>query len=545
MKFIDLKERELPAPIRVDLCIIGSGPAGVTIANEFSGSNIQVVIIEGGGFEQTPAHKALYEVENAGIPRTSPQDLVRNRIIGGSSHSWNGRCVSFDSIDLETRAWVPHSGWPITLTDIQPVLDRSRKLLGIGPNIYDSRLWRELGISPPRPRFDSASLKPQFWQLSRDERHPLEPTRFSRVLSAMEASNIRCLMHANVTHINTSEDGAQAKSVEVRTLEGRRVEVVANVFVLACGGLENARLLLASSKISPQGIGNSYDLVGRFLMDHPGCELGWFDPFRAVPVQKRFGYYLLDRGCGQNVYSFGLALSPEVQRKEQLLNCAAFLNERPSTHQSWSAMKHLVGNFMAATKGRDTYRISKKDVSLIIKDFPKLLGNAYRRIVRRQGPVLKVEELTLYCLVEQAPDPASRVTLAQKTDALGMPLLRIDWRIGELERRSVARLNELIQLELRRTSLPEYFKNFRIEDVDWRSQFIDRAHPSGTTRMAASPKQGVVDSNCKVHGVAGLYVAGSSVFPTAGHGNPTLMIVALAIRLADWLKRHEFARADA
>ena len=545
MKFVDLKELDSPAPIQADLCIIGSGPAGVTIANEFAGSSVQVVIIEGGGLEQTPAHQALFEVENAGTPRATPQDLVRNRIIGGSSHSWSGRCVSFDSIDFESRAWVPHSGWPINLADIQSVLDRSRKLLGIGPNIYDSQLWLELGISPPRPRFDTATLKSQFWQNSRDERNPLEPTRFSRVLSAMGASNIRCLVHANVTHINTSEDGAQAKSLEVRTLEGRRVEVKANVFVLACGGLENARLLLASNRISPSGVGNSYDLVGRFLMDHPGCELGWFDPFRAVPVQKRFGYYLLDHESGQNVYSFGLALSPEIQREEQLLNCAAFLNERPSTHQSWSAMKLLVSRFMAATKGRDTHRISKKDVSLVIKDFPKLLGNAYRRIVRRQGPILKVEELTLYCLVEQTPDPASRVTLAQRTDALGMPLLRIDWRIGELERRSVVRLSELIQLELRRSSLPGYSRNFRIEDVDWRSQFIDRAHPSGTTRMAASPKQGVVDHNCKVHGVAGLYVAGSSVFPTAGHGNPTLMIMALAIRLADWLKRCEFARGDA
>ena len=127
-----------------------------------------------------------------------------------------------------------------------------------------------------------------------------------------------------------------------------------------------------------------------------------------------------------------------------------------------------------------------------------------------------------------------------------MPLLRIDWRIGELERRSVMRLNELIGLELRRVGLPEHFRNNHLsEDINWRSQFIDRAHPSGTTRMSDSPKQGVVDRNCKVHGVAGLYIAGSSVFPTAGHANPTLMIVALAIRLADWLKRHEFASKHA
>ena len=177
----------------------------------------------------------------------------------------------------------------------------------------------------------------------------------------------------------------------------------------------------------------------------------------------------------------------------------------------------------------------------MVGDLPWLLGNVYRRVTRRQGQIQRTDELSLYCLVEQTPDPSSRVTLAEQTDALGMPLLRIDWRIGELERRSVMRLNELILLELRRAGFEEPFrKNRSLEDTNWPSQFIDHNHPSGTTRMSDSPKQGVVDRNCKVHEVKGLYIAGSSVFPTAGHANPTLMIVALAIRLADWLKRHEF-----
>ena len=171
-----------------------------------------------------------------------------------------------------------------------------------------------------------------------------------------------------------------------------------------------------------------------------------------------------------------------------------------------------------------------------------MLSNAYRRVARRQKPIRRTDELLLYCLVEQTPDPSSRVSLAEQTDALGMPLLRIDWRIGDLERRSVMRLNELIGLELRRAGFRGHLRNNHwLQDMNWRSQFIDRAHPSGTTRMSDSPKQGVVDRNCKVHEVEGLFIAGSSVFPTAGHANPTLMIVALAIRLADWLKCHEFA----
>jgi choline dehydrogenase-like flavoprotein len=541
MKFIDFEKLEDADPIKADLCIAGSGPAGATIAKEFAGSKLQVLIVEGGGTEETPADQALYDVENVGANRDTPQDRVRNRIVGGSSHTWAGHCVSPDDIDFETRGWVPHSGWPIGLQDIHPFLDRSRKYLGIGPNIYDDRLWKQLGLSPPRPRIDPAFLRSQFWQYSRDERNPLEPTRFSRTLAGIDASNVRLLMHANITQINTSEDGVRVKSLEVRSLDGRRAEVQANTVILACGALENARLLLASNKIARDGVGNSHDLVGRFLMDHPGCALGLFDPRRSASIQSRFGYYFLDHEDGRSLYAFGLMLSPEIQRKEQLLNCAAFLPQAPSADESWSALKRLV------RPGAERCRTSRaKDAAVVIGDLPRLLSNVYRRVARLQAPILKTDELSLYCLVEQTPNPSSRVTLGQQMDALGMPLLRVDWRIGELERRSVMRLNELVGWELRRVGLPEYIPNRHLsEDIDWRSQFIDRAHPSGTTRMSESPRQGVVDRNCKVHGVGGLYIAGSSVFPAAGHANPTLLIVALAIRLADWLKRHELANDHA
>jgi choline dehydrogenase-like flavoprotein len=538
MKFIDLEELENDSLIEADLCIVGSGPAGVTIAKEFSGSRIQVLILEGGGLEQTSADQALYDFENVGAIRNTPSDyLLRNRSIGGTSTLWNGRCVAFDDIDFESKPWLPHSGWPINPSDIRPFLDRSRRYLGLGPHIYDERLWKELGISSYRWRIAPTYLKSQFWQYSRGTGDSSEAIRFSRTLAEMEAPNIKLLMHANVTQINTSEDGTRIESLEFRTLNGRRAKATAKAIVLACGGLENARLLLASNRFSRNGVGNSHDLVGRFLMDHPGCRLGRFDPRQSISVQRRFGHYLLDHKDGRNLYAFGLKLSPDIQREEHLLNCAAFLDPAPPTYDSWSALKRLIRPGVERRRGSGA-----KDAAVVIGDLPWLLGNVYRRVVWRQGLIQRTDELSLSCLVEQTPDPASRVTLAEKTDALGMPLLRIDWRIGELERQSVMRLSELVVLELRRAGFAGHFRsNQSLDNPNWRSQFIDHNHPSGTTRMSVSPKQGVVDQNCKVHETKGLYIAGSSVFPTAGHANPTLMIVALAIRLADWLKRTEFA----
>ena len=537
MKFIDFEELEDGSSIKADLCIVGSGPAGASIAKEFAGSKVQVLILEGGGPEQTLADQALYNFENVGAIRDTSGEPARIRSIGGTSNLWTGRCAPFDDIDFESKAWLPHSGWPINLSDIRPFLDRSRKHLGLGPNIYDERLWKELGSSSSRPTIDPIFLKSQFWQYSKDEDNSGKPIRFSRTLAELDAPNVRLLMHANVTHINTNEDGTRVESLEVRTLHGRRAKATANAIVMACGGLENARLLLASNRFASRGVGNSHDLVGRFLMDHPMCKLGWFDPHRCFPIQRQFGQYLLAHQDGRHLYNYGLMLAPEIQRKEQLLNCAAFLEQAPTADDSWSALKRLIR--------RDTEHHGSrmmKDAAVVIGDLPWLLGNVYRRVALRQIQIPRVAELSLKCLVEQTPDPSSRVTLADQTDALGMPLLRIDWRIGELERRSVRRLNELILMELRRAGFEEIFRNNQLlADANWRSQFSEYNHPSGTTRMSDSPKEGVVDRNCKVHEVKGLYIAGSSVFPTAGHANPTLMIVTLAIRLADWLKRHEFA----
>jgi len=373
--------------------------------------------------------------------------------------------------------------------------------------------------------------------LSRDK-HGL-PTRFSKIIAAIDAPNIEVLTHANVTHLNTSPCGTHVDSLDVRTLDGKHIQVKSKIVILCCGGIENARLLLVSNRIVPNGVGNGYDLVGRFLMDHPRCKLGWFQPCSADIIQDRFGGYWLNEG-GWHCYHHGFGLSSEVQRTEHLLNCAASVSTVPSAQDPWNALKSLLAKVKLNPVVPECAPPLSKDLNTAIRGFPTLLNSAYWYVVRRRRPIVKVQEIFLNCLVEQAPDPASRVTLSNRRDALGMPLPRIDWRIGELERRSVLRLGELIGLELKRIGLPEPSANIELSnDQDWRSSFVDACHHTGTTRMANSPQYGVVDRNCQVHGVAGLYIAGSSVFPTTGHGNPTLMIVALAIRLADWLKQSE------
>jgi len=215
-------------------------------------------------------------------------------------------------------------------------------------------------------------------------------------------------------------------------------------------------------------------------------------------------------------------LSEETQRREQLLNCAAWLDEERAVDDPWDAIKRL--------RRPDPSGRRMADVRAVVANPALLVRGVRRRVLEKRGVPHKLNRLFLRSIVEQAPDHLSRITLSDRKDEFGVPLPRIDWRIGQLERKSIARLAELIELELPKLG-------FTKPDLVANPDFIDAAHPSGATRMAEDPACGVVDKNCAVHGVRGLYVSGSSVFPTAGHANPTLMIVIMAIRLAEHLRR--------
>jgi choline dehydrogenase-like flavoprotein len=551
LKFSDLRDVTTNSLIETDLCIIGSGPAGLSIAKEFIGTNIQVLIVESGGLEEEPETQALYDIENVGAPRQMQQDLVRNRIVGGTSHTWTGRCTQFDAIDFQQRDWVPYSGWAIEQDSLDSYLDRARANLGLGSNCYDESLWERFKVSPPRNPVNPSLLKSQFWQFSKASHVNREPMRFKQYLlpngELSNASNISVLLHANVTHLNTNQQGTKLESVEVTTLNKRETEkkqafIKAKTVVLCCGAIENARLLLASNRIVPNGVGNQNDQVGRFLMDHPGTVVGVFDPKRSYKVEDRFGLYSLKNEEGRSVYLHGLALSPELQVKEQLLNSAVFLMSAPTESDPWEAIKRLKNLLKQGKSTKPVYQ----DLLAVLTQPGAVLQGLYRQLVKRRTPIIKSAFLFLYCLIEQLPDPESRITLSEQKDALGMPLSKLNWKISQKELQTAKRIGECVTQEFQRLGLPqpklsEWLYAEENGQSDWQANFTDRAHPTGTTRMTVDPKEGVVDVNCQVHGVSGLFVAGSSVFPTTGHANPTLMIVALSIRLADWLKANTFS----
>ena len=334
--------------------------------------------------------------------------------------------------------------------------------------------------------------------------------------------NVRLLLNATVTELSAAESGRALSSVTVATPEGKRIRVRARAFVLCAGGIENARLLLAS------GVGNGHDLVGRFFADHPNAHCATIDPASAARLQELYG--LLYRGRIR--YLPRLVLSEEVQRSREVLSCAAHPVFDFGEGSGIEAARRVS---RAARAGRRPPEL-RRELGRIVRDARSLAPVAYRRFAKGRSAQATPARVMLQTHAEQAPNPDSRVTLSERRDRLGVPLPQVDWRLSELDRRTAQVMVETVAQEFGRLGLGEVRAEPWLAGADWSPRLGDSYHHMGTTRLGSDPKSSVVNRDCRVHGMEGLYVAGSSVFPASGFANPTLTLTAMAIRLSDHLK---------
>ncbi len=565
MKVENLAAFEPGTVFDADLVIAGGGPAGLMIAREFFGTSIRVLVLESGLLDETPDHAALAEVESIGEPRTEAQKHkriafhgasstiwsnecqpygVRCRALGGSSHAWAGKSAAFDPIDFRARPWIQNSGWPIEHSSLQPFLNRAIQAMN-------------LSLEQPDVQVSTEDLRSFYWQFSRSRLDHLDVMRFGREFVTFTASNIRVLLNATATQIGLTNDGTRFEFVDVATLEGAKSRVNAKLAVIAASGIENSRLLLASNTVHAAGIGNLHDRVGRYLMDHPGAKVGQFGPEAIAPLMKRFGFRGVRNGGAMHMFMHGLALTPAVQEREELPNAAIYFMGERSPDDPWDALKRLLQR-KSPRPFQDSLALIRR-ADLIVKGAglkvlasdltPAPLKDLIVNTAIRYRPNMVAEEFlsgglphkltgfSIDAITEQRPNPDSRVTLSHNTDRHGVPLAKVDWRIDGRDRHGLVRIAQLAHGILPQIGLPQpLLEPWVAEDRAEDSVIIDMAHTLGTTRMSSDPKVGVVDSQCQVHGVHGLYIAGGSIFPTSGHANPTLMILALAIRLADTIK---------
>jgi choline dehydrogenase-like flavoprotein len=428
---------------------------------------------------------------------------------------WPGQCIRLDPWDFESRDWVPDSGWPITADALEPFYRRAESWLGIPERASDEQAWRRFGLVPPA--FDPARLTHKSAVYSP---HP-DVGAFYRT-AFEEAANVRVLLHATAARIDGRHGGRVAEELELRSLGGRVGRVRAGTFVLCGGGIENARLLLLS------GLGDEHDVVGRYLQDHPTV---WADVRSDRPEALQAFYGRLGRGKVR--YVPRVRLSWEAQRRHQVLNAVATPIYDYRETPGMAAARELSS---ALQERRRPARLGRGEVYGALRQLDRVAVAGYRRFARGRPSPKPVRGTRLQILCEQGPNRDSRVVLSPDHDVLGLPKAKVDWRLSELERRTARVVTDILDDELSRLGLGKVAALEWLDGDGWAGGFEDAYHPSGTTRMSADPAKGVVDSNCRVHGVPGLYLSGSSVFPTGGYANPTLTILALALRLADHLK---------
>lgn len=518
--FRNFREYEEGAVIDTDLCIIGAGAAGITIAREYVEAGREVLLLESGDLEPEPATLDLNKGSSVGEPHP-PLEVTRLRFFGGTTNHWDGHCRPLDPIDFEKREWVPHSGWPITFADLEPFYARAQPVCELGPYEYAPEDWAvEL---PGLIAFDPQRIENRLWQFS-------PPTRFgTRYREELErAESIHVLFNANVVEIVVNENARTVREVAIKSLDGKAGRVRPRTVVLAGGGIENPRILLASKGVMSSGLGNAHDHVGRYFMEHPHALIGFAVP--EVELDRFAPYY----GGVEATIQAGTAtlrakpgLSEAVQRAERLPNACVDMGYGFDRSTGYLALRET-GNSLLDGRLPDELGDAVLDM---VSDLDGLAAGVYRRLTDQRV-------LWFGANTEQVPNPESRVTLAAERDAVGVPRPKLDWQLTMQDKEATRRACRMVGEELARLGIGR----MRLDDWlladgdDWQGLDV-RYHHMGTTRMSDDPKQGVVDADCRVHGIDNLYIAGSSVFPTSGYANPTLTIVAMAIRLADHLRQ--------
>ena len=539
------------APLEYDLCIIGSGPAGGTLAAELAESGLSVCVLESGKARVTRHGDELREVRSRGI---HIKEYSRERVLGGASTTWAGLSSPLDEIDMAPRPFLEQSGWPIERDELLPFWSQAA----------ERYRFPELDLFDGHADFQALRAKGDLqpdWQAVEEKLFlaATEPQNFgTEVRAVYEDGPVDLWLNATVLCLEGEPGSDLISSVRMRSSSGREASLRAKAFVLGTGGIENARLLLLSTDQCPAGLGNQRDQVGRYLMNHPKNYNGIL---RLAQPLEDLPYFF---GCIYKGFAgyAGLRLPDEVQWKEELMN--SYIRFEPLF--PWSDNDGIESMVLLAKKCKfvmKRFRRGKEDQVIELRDysetgddsdflnerkstlgwiglFGRILANLpsvsqylYFRLVARSKPLIK--QVRLRNFMEMEPRAENRVVLSEGHDVNGTPLALVQHDTTERDRRSMVRLHTALASECERLGLGTL--DTKLAGADPWPITQDASHHMGTTRMGTDPTTSVVDTDLKLHGVQNVYLAGASVFPTSGCANPTFTIVALSIRLARHLER--------
>lgn len=479
-----------PLEGRYQVCVCGTGPAGMTVARELAARGVRVLLLEAGGFDLSAESQDVYDGESVGPLDYYGVSSCRLRMFGGTSNHWAGRCGVFERIDFEPRDIWGLPGWPIAYDEAYRRLDDARDILDIAGQPL---------VPPEDPHWNDRRFRPAAAARS-------GPTRFGeKYRSELETSTrIDTLLNANVIGATLDENGSRVSSLTVSDYRGRNFVVEADRYVVAFGAIENARFLLNVGEASGVRIGDAGGFVGRCFMEHFDIKLGRFATFDS-PVW---------RNDEAHVFNADEALTRSRKLGTATVNIQP--GARPSFYGRLAPLRKIANNITCAADAFRPGGVAKRTA-----------------LCRGDGVVTNI--------MEQTPNRDSRVLLDKSAkDRFGNYRIALDWRMSEQDVATIAGLAEEVGKSFAAQNIARLQISSDILSGKPRPGY--HCHQMGTTRMSADASDGVVDPNSKVHGVRNLYMAGSSVFSTGGGINPTLTIVALSLRLGEHVAT-EIARA--
>lgn len=477
---VDLNNEKI-REARYDACVYGSGPAGMTLARALAAKGKLVALLEGGGLSYSEESQSLYDGKSVGIQDWNALRTCRLRFFGGTSNHWTGRCGTFDPIDFENRDYYGLPGWPIGRNELLGYLPKAMEIVDIPAH----------ALPDVHPALEGNQFHLSEYALS------TPPTRFGeKYLNEIKSSSkIHAYINANLVNINLRESGDSVANTEVRNFKGGSHIFAANEHALALGTVENARILLNADKQLKSGIGNHSGMVGRCFMEHFNVAYGRFvtentQAMGRTMVLSPTAALIRARGIGNGVLAFDTNSEAVMYGRLRVLK---------------KAVRDTICKSESATA------ISRK-----FEDFD-CPGDG-----------------VISSMIEQSPNPDSRVTLDSERDPFGLRRVKLNWVMSDADRKTIRVLGieaakEMARMKFARIQLKDFILDEHMEIADTGNH----CHQMGTTRMSSDPRFGVVDANCRVHGISNLYIAGSSVFPTGGGINPTLTIVMLALRLGE------------
>ncbi len=505
-----------------DVCVIGGGAAAIVLLHELDNSDIKTLVIESGGFRANRDVQSLSKGDSFG--ETYCLSESRPRLFGGGTSAWRGLFQPLDPVDFEQRDWIPNSGWPITRASLNPYYRRAQEIFSLPSMDYyePAKVATIRSSAAPLPDTDAVQTsvlhkmgnpfahRPKYWK------------------QIKRSKNVGILIHSNVVELCADRSARIVKEVRIKTLQGNEFFVRARHYILAAGGIENARLLLASNRVQEAGLGNEHDLVGRNFMEHPYVGLGTVKSNRLDLTFYADGNWIR----GSKIIPF-LQLKPEVRARHGLLGLKVEMCRLypADGKRGIEAAKTLVIGLLNRQMPPNVFA---NGLNVVTAPHQCLHHLIHRMSVSRVAALRRNAPVLLLAALEQAPVREHRVILTDEQDDLGERKAALHFRITDPDWDSFHRSIALIDSELRERGLERQEKMPDPIASELRLPF--GRHHMGTTRMHSDPKQGVVDGNCRVHRVANLFVASSSVFPTGGHANATCTIAALTVRLADRLK---------